>query len=79
MRSIILNKVMQRFAALLVLTFALLYLSRPSHAAAFTCQDDCYATESACEDDCQMNAGVVRYCIIVCQNDLNQCLAGCPQ
>ncbi|HEY6351014.1 MAG TPA: hypothetical protein VI636_16550 [Candidatus Angelobacter sp.] len=79
MKSIILNKMVQRLAALLVLCFALLYLGRPAKAAAFTCQDDCCATESACEDDCQMNAGVVRYCVIVCQQNLDQCLAGCPQ
>ena len=79
MKSIILNKLTQRFTALLVLSFALLYLSHPSQVAAFTCQDDCYATESACEDDCQMNAPIVRYCLIVCERNLNQCLAGCPQ
>lgn len=79
MKSILLNKLTQRFVMLLVLGIALLYLIRPSPAAAFTCQDDCYATESACEDDCEMNAPIVRYCIIVCQHDLNQCLAGCPQ
>ena len=79
MKSVILNKLMRRFVVLMILSVALLYLIRPSQAAAFTCQDDCYATESACEDDCEMNALIVRYCIIQCQHDLNQCLGGCPQ
>lgn len=74
-----LNRVMQRLMVLLVLSFGLLYLSHPLRAAAFTCQDDCCAAESACENDCQMNALVVRPCIIACQQQLNQCLAGCPQ